>query len=382
MASGEVLRDITPRETFEQALIAADHQGFEARRAEARSRGRLRGLGLCTVVESTTYGSAMYKTAGIPGSGHEAAWVRIEPSGAVNAATGLSATGQGYETALAQAVAEGLGVRPQDVRIQIGHTDVAPYGMGSRGARGGTAGGGVLYLCAQQAQARVLKIAAKQLGLPESKGLRMVDGRIEREHQGTWAETGLTLAAVARTAYLDPLALPEGVSPGLDFSLTYDPPPLTFSNATHACELEIDPQTGGVRLLRYLVAEDCGTVLNPTVVEGQQHGAVAMGLSGSLFEEVFYDAEGQNLTGLLSDYLMATSAEVPDIETIPMNTPSSHTPAGLKGMAEGGVMGAIGAVSLAVTDALSPLGLVVERQPLTPMALRELLRNAQQCTKE
>jgi carbon-monoxide dehydrogenase large subunit len=374
MATGEILRDITPRETFEAALVAMDHQGFEARRIESRQRGLLRGLGVCTVVESTTYGSAMYKTAGIPGSGHEAAWVRIEPSGAVNAATGLGATGQGYETALAQAVAEGLGVRPQDVRILIGHTDVAPYGMGSRGARGATAGGGVLFLCAQQAQAQVLRIAAKMLDCPDSLALRMIDGRVERNAHGTWTDTGLNLAAVARTAYLDPLALPEGMAPGLDFNLTYDPPPLTFSNATHACELELDPQTGAVKLLRYLVAEDCGTVLNPVVVEGQQHGAVAMGLSGALFEQVVYDSEGQNLTGLLSDYLMATSAELPDIEVLPMNTPSLQTPAGLKGMAEGGVMGAIGAVSIAVNDALAPLGLVIDRQPITPMALRELLR--------
>lgn len=374
MATGEILRDITPRQTFEAALIAMDRQGLEARRAQSRSRGRLRGLGVCTVVESTTYGSAMYKTAGIPGSGHEAAWVRIEPSGAVNAATGLGATGQGYETALAQAVAEGLGVRPQDVRILIGHTDVAPYGMGSRGARGGTAGGGVLYLCAQQAQARVLRIAARLLSLDGPQGLRMVDGRIERQQDDLWVPTDLTLAAVARTAYLDPLALPEGVAPGLDFSLTYDPPPLTFSNATHACELEIDPQTGGIRLLRYLVTEDCGTVLNPVVVEGQQHGAVAMGLSGSLFEQVIYDPDGQNLTGLLSDYLMATSAELPDLEVLPMNTPSLHTPAGLKGMAEGGVMGAIGAVSIAVNDALAHLGIIIDQQPITPMALREQLR--------
>ena len=381
MASGELLRDITPRETFEQALMAIEHAGFEDRRSASAERGQLRGLGVCTVVESTTYGSAMYKTAGIPGSGHEAAWIRIEPSGAVNAATGLGATGQGYETALSQAVAEGLGVRPQDVRILIGHTDVAPYGMGSRGARGGTAGGGVLYLCAQDARAKVLAIAARMLGDPVNAALRMLDGRIERDQGGTWVDTGLTLAHVARTAYLDPLSLPEGVTPGLDFSRTYDPPPLTFSNATHACELEIDPATGGIRLLRYLVTEDCGTVLNPTVVKGQQHGAVAMGLSGALFEQVYYDAEGQNLTGLLSDYLLATSAELPDIEVIPMHTPSGQTPAGLKGMAEGGVMGAIGALSCAVNNALSQVGVMTDRQPLTPMYLREVLRTQKQDAK-
>jgi carbon-monoxide dehydrogenase large subunit len=288
---------------------------------------------------------------------------------------GLGATGQGYETALSQAVAEGLGVDPSRVRILLGHTDIAPYGMGSRGARGGTAGGGVLYLCAQDARAKVLAIAAQLLGLGDASGLRMVDGRIERAAGDAWSDTGLTLTDIARVAYLDPTALPAGMAPGLDFNRTFDPPPMTYSNATHACEIELDSGTGGVKILRYVVAEDCGTVLSPVVVQGQQHGAVAMGLSGALFEQVIYDRNGQNLTGLLSDYLVATASELPDFEIIPMHTPSRHTPAGIKGMAEGGVMGAIGAITHAVNDALAPYGVVAERQPLSPMYLRELIRS-------
>lgn len=399
MPTGEVLRDVTPRETFEGALAAIDVEAFRARQRDACAQGRLLGLGLCNVVESTTYGSAFYKSAGIPGSGHEAAWLRIEPSGAVNASVGLGPTGQGYETALSQAVAEGLGVDPAQVRIHLGHTDIAPYGMGSRGARGGTAGGGVLYLCAQDARAKVLAIAAHRLGLADATGLRMVDGRIEcavvgaggnaeGEAEGEaaadvqWSDTGLTLADVARLAYLEPLALPPGVAPGLDFNRSFDPPPMTYSNATHACEVEIDPATGGLKILRYVVAEDCGTVLSPVVVEGQQHGAIAMGLSGALYEQVVYDANGQNLTGLLADYLVATAAELPDFEILPMHTPSRHTPAGIKGMAEGGVMGAVGVITSAVNDALAPLGVVADRQPLTPMLLRDLIRRGQSTRKE
>ena len=146
--------------------------------------------------------------------------MRIEPSGAVNASVGLMATGQGYETALAQAVADGLGVDAGAVRIQLGNTDVAPYGMGSRGARGATAGGGALYLCAGKARERVLAIATAMLQLNSPAELRMVDGVIERRIEGKWTDTGVTLGSVARTAYLDPGALPEGVPPGLDFSLT------------------------------------------------------------------------------------------------------------------------------------------------------------------
>jgi carbon-monoxide dehydrogenase large subunit len=277
------------------------------------------------------------------------------------------------------------------VRIHLGHTDIAPYGMGSRGARGGTAGGGVLYLCAQDARARVLAIAAHRLGLADATGLRMVDGRIEcaavdvenvEDAEPQWSDTGLTLADVARLAYLEPLALPPGVAPGLEFHRSFDPPPMTYSNATHACEVEIDPAAGGLKILRYVVAEDCGTVLSPVVVEGQQHGAIAMGLSGALYEQVIYDANGQNLTGLLADYLVATAAELPDFEILPMHTPSRHTPAGIKGMAEGGVMGAIGVVTSAVNDALAPLGVVADRQPLTPMVLRDLIRQGQHARKE
>jgi carbon-monoxide dehydrogenase large subunit len=377
MATGEVLRDVTPRETFEAALKAIDYAAFRARQRAALAQGRLLGLGLCTVVESTTYGSAFYKSAGIAGSGHEAAWLRIEPSGAVNASVGLGATGQGYETALAQAVADGLGVAPAQVRLHLGHTDIAPYGMGSRGARGGTAGGGVLYLCALDARAKLLAIAAKLLGLSDASALRMIDGRVERGAGDAWLDTGLALADLARVAYLDPLALPDGMAPGLDFNRTYDPPPMTYSNATHACEIELDARTGGLQILRYVVAEDCGTVLSPVVVKGQQHGAVAMGLSGALFEEVIYDESGQNRSALLVDYLVATATELPDFEVIDMHTPSQHTPAGIKGMAEGGVMGAIGVISNAVNDALRPYGVVADRQPFTPMYLRSLLRGAE-----
>ncbi len=376
MATGEVLEDVTPLETLEAAVAGIDLHDFRERQARARKDGRLLGLGLCTVVESTTYGSQFYKAAGIPGSGHEAAWVRLEPSGVVNASVGLMGSGQGYETPLSQAVAEGLGVAPEAVRIQLGHTDVAPYGMGSRGARGATAGGGTLYLCAQKAQAKVLAIAAGMLNLNDTQGLRLHNGQVERRLEEAWQPTGLSLADVARRAYLDPTALPEGITPGLDVSLTYDPPAMTYSNATHACEVELDPATGKLHIARYLVAEDCGTVLNPLVVKGQQQGAVAMGLSGALLEQVVYDENGQNLSATLADYLVATSCELPNIEIIPMHTPNRKTPAGIKGMAEGGIMGAIGVIAGAVNDALAPLGVTAEQMPLSPQRLRALLRGA------
>jgi aerobic carbon-monoxide dehydrogenase large subunit len=374
MPTGEVLEDITPRETLERALAVFDVAAFRRRQQADRARGIHRGLGICCVIESTTYGSAFYKAAGIPGSGHEAGWVKIDPSGAVNASVGLMASGQGYETAFAQVVADVLGVEPGEVHVQLGNTDIAPYGMGSRGARGGTAGGGVLKVTAESLRDKVLSIAASLLGLNTSEGLRLRRGRIERRLSGEWIDAGVGVDDVAHIAYLDPLRLPPGMEPGLEAHRAYDPPPMTYSNATHLCEAEVNTRTGVVSLERYLVVEDCGTVLNSLIVAGQQHGAIAMGISGVLLEEVIYDENGQNRSGSFADYLIATAAEIPAIEVVPHHTPSRKTPTGSKGMAEGGVMGAIGAVMNAVNDALLPFGVVADRQPLSPDYIRSLVR--------
>jgi carbon-monoxide dehydrogenase large subunit len=374
MATGETLEDITPSETLDQALEVFDVAAFRARQQADRTRGVYRGFGVCCMVESTTYGSAFYKAAGIAGSGHEAGWVKIEPSGVVNASVGLMASGQGYETAFAQVVADGLGVAPDDVRILMGNTDTAPYGMGSRGARGGTAGGSVLQIAAHQLRDKLLAIAAHQLSLNTSADMRIRGGRVQRQLGGVWEDAGLSVPDLAHIAYLDPLKLPPGMEPGLEAHRAYDPPPMTYSNATHVCEAAIDVRTGAVTLKRYIVVEDCGTVLNPMIVSGQQHGAIAMAISGVLLEEVVYDEHGQNRSGSFADYLLATAVEIPPIEVIAMHTPNRRTPTGSKGMSEGGVMGAIGAVMNAVNDALKPFGVVADRQPLTPYYIRSLVR--------
>jgi len=378
LPTGEVLHDVTPWATLDAGIAGFDVASFRDRQRADRAAGVYRGLGVCSVVEPTTYGSAFYKAAGIAGSGHEAGWVKVAPSGSVDAAVGLMGSGQGYETALAQAVAQGLGVASESVRMRFGDTDIAPYGMGSRGARGGTAGGSVLFLAGQSLQRKVCAIAAHQLGLNSGDELRLLQGRIQRPIAGGWQDTGLALIDIARIAYLDPLRLPPGMEPGLEAHRAYDPPAMTYSNATHFCEVVVDVQTGLVTPVRYLVAEDCGTVLNPAIVAGQQHGAIALGLGGALREQVVYDPQGQNLTGSLMDYAIATAADLPPIEIIACHTPSRRTPTGSKGMSEGGVMGAIGAITLAVNDALAPFGVVVERQPLTPATIRALLDQQRQ----
>ena len=383
MATGEVLHDITPTQTLDVALRAFDVARFCAQRNEDRARGIYRGMGICSVVEPTTYGSAFYRSAGIAGSGHEAAWVKVAPSGAIDASVGLMGSGQGYETALAQAVAEGLGVAAEAVRMHMGNTDIAPYGMGSRGARGGTAGGSALLLAARAVQHKACTIAAAKLGLNTAAEIRLREGRVQRQIAGAWQDAGIGLADIARIAYLDPLSLPEGMEPGLEAHRAFDPPAMTYSNAAHLCEVVVDIETGTVRVERYVVAEDCGQVLNPMIVEGQQHGAVALGLSGALREQVVYDETGQNVTGSFMDYAMPAASDLPDIEVISVHTPSRRTPTASKGMSEGGVMGAIGAVTNAVNDALAPLGVAVHRQPLTPatifLSLRRVGEPASRC---
>jgi carbon-monoxide dehydrogenase large subunit len=374
--TGETYVDVTPAETLEAAVEAIGYERFRRDQTRARGRGRLVGLGLATVVESTTYGSKFYKAAGISGSGHEVATVRVEPSGAVMVSCGLMGSGQGYETTLAQCAAEGLGARLPDIRVDIGHTDIAPYGMGSRGARGGTAGGGVVLLAARRLRDKVLAIAAAQLGLNSADELSLADGQVMRRVNTVWEPAGLTLAGLARIAHLDPLKLPDGMEPGLHVTAAYDPPAMTYSNATHAAIVEIDPDTGALTLQRYLVAHDCGVEINPRVVAGQVHGAVAMGLSGAWMEACAYDADGQALAGSFMDYAVARAADLPPIEVIACNRPNRLTPGGMKGMSEGGVMGAIGALANAINDALGPGSPAVTDQPFTAERLWTAVRAA------
>jgi carbon-monoxide dehydrogenase large subunit len=222
-------------------------------------------------------------------------------------------------------------------------------------------------------QRKACAIAAAMLGLNSGDELRLWESHLQRMIDGEWTDAGLSLTDIARVAYTDPLRLPEGIEPGLEAHRAYDPPPLTFSNATHVCQVVVDVETGVVGVERYIVAEDSGRVLNPAIVAGQQHGAVALGISGVLQERVVYDESGQNLTGSFLDYAMPVAADIPAIELISMHTPSRRTLSGTKGMSEGGVMGAVGAVPNAVADALAPFGVVVDRQPLTAATIRDML---------
>jgi carbon-monoxide dehydrogenase large subunit len=225
----------------------------------------------------------------------------------------------------------------------------------------------------------VLAIARERLCAAAVDGelstLDVRDGEIVRSKYDDWVGSGMSLADIARTAYLDPLSLPQGMQPGLVVHLAYDPPPMTYSNAAHLCEVLVDPVTGRVTIERYLVAEDAGTLINPKVVEGQLHGAVMLGMGGVLYEGVVYDAAGRNLTATFRDYVLPSAREAPRVEVLHCGTPNSRTPGGVKGMSEGGVMGSIAVVTAAINDAITPFGLVIEDLPITAARLSDLLAN-------
>src|SRR6266851_198966 len=369
-ATDLIYRSVFPRETLERALAKFDYAGRRREQAEARAAGRIVGIGVATCVEPNTYGSEFYKTAGIPGSGHDAAIVRIEPSGAVAAQIGIVSQGQGHLTTVAQVLADELSVPIEKVRVHAGDTAAAPYGMGTRGSRGGMVSAGAALGAARIVKQKLLRIAAHLLEAPFDD-LELVDGSISVRGAPT---SGLTVVQLAQKAYFAPTELPPGMEPGLEATHAFDPPPLTFSSGTHICQVEIDPETGGLTIPRYTIVEDCGRMLNPRVVEGQLHGATAQGLGGALLEEVVYDADGQNRSATLLDYAIPTAALMPSFEVEHLERLDPNTPLGMKGMAEGGVMGASAAISNAVADALAPLGVAAGRQPFTARRLAEALR--------
>jgi carbon-monoxide dehydrogenase large subunit len=219
---------------------------------------------------------------------------------------------------------------------------------------------------------KLLRIAAHLLEAP-IEDLELVDGRV---HVRGAPASGVTVAQLAQKAYFAPMELPPGMEPGLEATHAFDPPALTFSSGTHICQVEIDRETGRLTIPRYTIVEDCGRMLNPRVVEGQLHGATAQGLGGALFEEVVYDADGQNLTATFMDYAVPIASQLPSFAVEHIERPDPATPLGIKGMAEGGVMGASAAISNAVADALAPLGVDAGRQPFTARRLAEALRAA------
>ncbi len=357
-AGGMVLEHVTPSETLEQAVELV---GYDAVRAEqAADAGRLLGIGIGLYVEPTSMASGNL--------GVETATVRVLPSGTVTVHLGTGSHGQSVETTMAQVVAEYLGVELDDVVVVQGDTASAPFGGGTGGSRTAVVAGGAARDASLVVRDKACQIAAHLLeAAPED--LDVEAGRITVRGTPT---RGVALADVARVALNAPLELPPGIAPGLEATVSYQAPPITWSNACHACTVEVDPDTGTVEVLRYVVSEDCGVMINPMVVEGQIAGGVVQGIGGVLYEHFVYDDDGNPLTTTFLDYLLPTAAEVPTIEFGHIET-RSPTPGGHKGMGEGGAIGSPPCVFNAVADALARRGVTVTEQPLTPSRILDAL---------
>jgi carbon-monoxide dehydrogenase large subunit len=360
-ATGFVYDHITPLETFEHALAMLDYEAFRREQAVDRTRGRYRGVGTSTFVEPTTPGFGVYGTEG--------ATIRIEPSGTVNVYVAGGSTGNSIETTVVQLVADALGVDIEDVATTQGDTAVTPFGAGACGSRSASMTAGAVAETAAVLRDRILQIAAHRLEAAV-EDLELGAGRASV--RGT-PSAGVTYAELARIAYLSPHELPPGIPAGLEASGRYTAAtPQVWTNATHVCTCEVDVTTGHVQLLRYIVSEDCGPMINPNVVEGQIDGGTVQGIGGALYEHLIYDDDGNPVTTTFMDYLLPTAADVPAIEHGHVETPGPG-PGGYKGVGEGGAIGAPPAVVNAVADALSPFSVTITDQPLSPSRIVDLL---------
>lgn len=329
-----------------------------------RAEGRYRGAGVALAVEHSAYGPKTLAKRNMEMTlGYDTASVRVEPDGKVRIAVGLHNHGQGHQTTMAQIASDELGIHVDDIEVVYGDTAIVPYGLGTWASRSTVCCGGATILAARDLRAKVLALAADMLEA-RAEDLEVTDGVVSV--RGT-ASRGVAFGDIARRASHEPHLLPDGVDPGLEVTRRYAPPdPGSFSSAAHASHVEVDLETGEVRILKYVVVEDCGTMVNPTIIEGQVHGGVAQGIGGALYEHLAYDDSGALATASLMDYLVPGATEMPAFDVRHLETPSPEVPGGFKGMGEGGAINAPAAIIAAVNDALAPLGVVANHTPITP----------------
>jgi carbon-monoxide dehydrogenase large subunit len=369
MASGMPIDGVTVAATLEQAAEAIGYDELRKQQAQWRAEGRLIGIGMSVLVEPTAMAFGWMTS--------DAAIVRMSGSGKVDVILSTSNHGQSIETTMAQVVADELDMDVSQIRVLNGDTDSAPLGAGTGGSRTSVVPGTAARLACREVREKVLAIVAHALEASPDD-LEIVSGRIQVK--GT-PEKGMTYGEVSNLAHTQPGQLPPGVSMGLEANVRYTPEAFcTWSNAAHMCLVEVDEATGAVEILRYLVSEDCGVMINPNVVEGQIAGGVVQGLGGVLLEHQAYDEAGNPLATTFVDYLMPTSTEVPDIEYHHIETPATSNPGGHKGLGEGGAIAAPPCIINAVADALRPMGAKVRSQPLGPADVVALIEAATAAT--
>ena len=348
--------------SLDKAMELADYTGFETRRAEAASRGKLRGIGLSCYIEACGIApSSLVGALGARAGLYEAATVRVNPTGSVSVFTGSHSHGQGHETTFAQVVADKLGIDYDAVEIVHGDTDKVPFGMGTYGSRSLAVGGTAIVNALDKVIDKGRKIAGHLLEAADEdivfeNGAYTVKGT---DKQKTFGE-------IALTAYVPHQYPIEEIEPGLEETAFYDPKNFTFPAGTHIAEVEIDPATGETEVVKFSAADDFGNVVNPMIVEGQVHGGLVQGIGQALFENAVYDENGQLISGSFMDYAMPRADDVPSFAVATTSTPCTHNPLGVKGCGEAGAIGAPPAVINAVCDALKDQGVSHIDMPATP----------------
>jgi carbon-monoxide dehydrogenase large subunit len=306
--------------------------------------------------------------------GFDVATVQLDPSGKLVVLSSVCATGQGLETALAQLAADELGLGLADVLVRQGDTSLVGYGQGSVASRSATAGGGAVVLAARRVREKALRIAAHLLEA-DPADLELRDGQARVVGS---PDRRVSLAEIGRLAHVTPYFLPPGVEPGLQATEYFDTVDITFSNGVHLAALEVDLETGLVEILKYVVVEDCGTIINPDIVDGQVVGGLAQGLGDALFEEILYDEHGQVRNASLMDYLLPAATEVPNVTIEHLCSPSPNTVLGIKGVGESGTIPVGAAIANALADAIDPRRCRPGALPLTPDRLRRTIKAAQE----
>ncbi|GAC1548655.1 MAG: xanthine dehydrogenase family protein molybdopterin-binding subunit [Beijerinckiaceae bacterium] len=372
IGSGIVWDQCAFTECLEAACAAADYPALLARQREARAQGRWFGIGIACYAELTGIGSRISVAPGMPiNTGTETAKILMDSTGAVTAAFGVASHGQGLETTLAQVVAEHLGARIEDVRIVQGDSAAVVNATGTYASRSTVLAGGAATLAAKELKQKIAR-AASHLLEAAAEDIEVFDG--VASVVGT--DRRMSFRQLARAVYSEMGRIPADQREELGSTQTYDPIFGTSATAAHLAVVEVDPHTYQVRIDRFIVAEDCGRIVNPMIVDGQVHGGVAQGIGAALFEEVVFNEEGQPLTASLVDYLIPTATEIPDIEVVHIEADSPTTLGGYRGMGEGGTIGAPAAIANAVSDALSPLGIEITDLPATPERLYRLIETA------
>jgi aerobic carbon-monoxide dehydrogenase large subunit len=343
----------------QKALAQADWAGFPTRRDEATARGKLRGIGIANPIEKAA------------GPGQEFAEIRFHPSGNATLLMGSKNQGQGHETTFKQVLNEKLGLDPATVQYIDGDTDRVAFGIGTNGSRSTVIGGSALWMAADKVIAKGKRIAAHLLEAADID-VEFADGNFSV----TGTDRRISIIEVARASF-QAGRLPPGLEGGLYETGTFSPDDNTYPNGCHICEVEIDPDTGTLDIVRYCVIDDVGTVVNPIGLKGQIHGGVAQGLGQALMEQVVYDREsGQNLTGSFMDYCMPRADTMPYMEITSNPVPTKRNPLGAKGAGEAGTVGALPAIVNAVIDALSPLGIKSLDMPATSARVWQAIRDA------